>query len=86
MALWAGGPDRVSATALIDRFISSRANQQSTTPYMSWWRMVRPLLAGSGLVPARVANAESSRYRRGGKAGDHLGGAPPTTATAPRWF
>jgi hypothetical protein len=32
---------------------------------MSRWLMVRPLLAGSGLVPAKVANAASSRYRPG---------------------
>ena len=32
-------------------------DQQPGTPYMSRWRMVRPLLASSGLAPARAANA-----------------------------
>lgn len=61
IAFRAGRPDCVSATVIIGCFISSRAYQQPRTLYISRRLMVRPLLAGSGLVPANVANAASSR-------------------------
>src|SRR3954454_20134098 len=34
-------------------------------PWLSRWRTVRPLLAGSGLAPASAANAASLRQRPG---------------------
>src|SRR5690348_15009361 len=52
-------------------------------PQLSRCRMVRPLLAGIGLVPPREANAASLRHRPGQvEADDGLGGADRPDAVA----
>ena len=55
------GQLRIRVVAMVCR---ARLRARSP-PRLSRWRTVLPLLAGSGLVPARAANAASLRQRPG---------------------